>query len=182
MAVKFNKLVHVVDDLGDPKRTEDGTYRLKTDWKKTAADRQGRKYNSHVHGREAELDDEGFLTVRRRSEKTNLIGRTLRTEAFVKKYKEPGYAYYLMNDEPGRYQQFIDNDWEPVSDKDGVAKIPLGHARDPGTDGILMKKPQEWYDSDQQRKLDINKRRFKQTSSPDEEQGQYEANPPSPLR
>lgn len=179
--IQFNPDVHQVTEEGDPKRKQDGTIQLKTSWKKDAKDRQGRTYNPQVHGESQVLDSQGYLKVRRRGAIIP-IGTTNRTEAFVNKHKEEGYAYYLMNDEGGRIEQFQANDWEPVMTKDGRADMPVGQARSPGTQAVLMKKPIEWYEADQNAKIERNKARFEQTTSPKEEAGQYEATATSPLR
>ena len=181
LSVEFNQNVHESTSNGDPARNDDGSIRLKQDWKAEALDRQGRSFNKQVHGDKPILDDAGFLKVRRRGE-TKLVTSTIRTEAFVQQHAELGYAYYVMNDEGGRLQQFTDNDWEPVVTGEGIATMQVGQARDQNTRAILMKKPIEWYEADQRKKREMNDYELKQTSSPKEEMGQYEANPTSPLR
>jgi len=121
----FNPTVHVADEHGDPARKEDGSIKLKTNWKDVAVDRQGRKYNKHVHGDKQVLDSAGYLKVKRRDTKAG-IRKTGRSEAFVAKFREAGYAYYIANDDGGRIEQMIENDWEPVLDKDGPASIKVG--------------------------------------------------------
>ena len=128
------------------------------------------------------MDNEGYLLVRRRDNDTKLVGSTNRSKAFVDKHKEEGYAYYIMNDEGGRMEQFTANDWEPVTTKEGVASMSVGQARGPGTQGILMKKPEEWHDADQKRKLERNRLSTKEKTAPNEADGQYEAEASSPLR
>lgn len=177
----FNFNVHQSSNGVDPIRNDDGRIRRRTDWKNRAVDRQGRKYNPKVHGEEMELDHEGYLKVRRRESKL-VTGNSSRTGAFVKKYREDGYAYYVANNEGGRVEQMTAGDWEPVMTKDGQASLKVGQARDGNTSAILFKKPQEWYDDDQERKVRVNKERFTQTTSPKEEDGQYEATSSSPLR
>ena len=177
--INFNPQVHEATKDGDPLRNEDGTIRLKKNWKTEAVDRQGRKFNPKVHGNDQELDSEGYLKVRRRESK-GVLGSTNRTEAFVAKYKEAGYAYRPVNDEGGRVEQFVQNDWEPVVDKKGRAEMPVGQARSPGTKAVLMRKPIEWYEADQKLKQVRRAAAFKQKTAPKEEQGQYEVK--SPLR
>ena len=164
---------------GERLRKEEGTIRLKKKWKTEAVDRQGRKFNPKVHGNEQELDSEGYLKVQRRESK-GAPGSNNRTEAFVAKYKETGYAYRPVNDEGGRVEQFVQNDWEPVVDKKGRAEMPVGQARSPGTKAVLMRKPIEWYEADQKLKQVRRAAAFKQKTAPKEEQGQYEVK--SPLR
>ena len=172
IAETFNEKVHVLAENGiDPARNADGSITKKKHWQKSAEDRQGRTYNEKVHGAEPILDAEGFLKVRRR-DPDRVQSDTSRSEAFVKKHAEKGYAYYLMNDEGGRMEQFVSNDWEPVMVKGGKASMPVGQARAGNTSAILMKKPLEWYNDDQERKVERNKARFKETTSPKE--GQYE--------
>lgn len=178
---KFNENVHEATDAGDPRRNQDGSIQLKTTWKKDAVDRQGRKFNPKVHGEEHKLDADGFLTVKRRETKA-ASGDVNRSEAFVAKYYEKGYAFYLANDDGGRLEQMTANDWEPVLGADGPAGMPVGQARGANTQARLFKKPIEWYEADQQAKVERNKARFKQTTSPKEEDGQYEATATSPLR
>ena len=113
----FNKNVHKATKTGDPDRKDDGTIKLRADWKTKAVDRQGRKYNKHVHGDKLELDREGFIKVRRRDVQTSQAN-TSRTEALVAKYYEKGYAYYIFNDDGGRLEWAAEHDWEPVLDKD----------------------------------------------------------------
>ncbi len=178
---KFNENVHEATDAGDPRRNQDGSIQLKTTWKKDAVDRQGRKFNPKVHGEEHKLDADGFLTVKRRETKA-ASGDVNRSEAFVAKYYEKGYAFYLANDDGGRLEQMTANDWEPVLGADGPAGMPVRQARGANTQARLFKKPIEWYEADQQAKVERNKARFKQTTSPKEEDGQYEATATSPLR
>ncbi len=177
----FNDAVHESTDAGDPKRNEDGTISLKKQWKKTATDRQGRVYNKAIHGKEIKLDDAGYLTVKRREAKLP-SGSQGRTGAFVDKYREEGYAYYLFNDEAGELRDAVSRDWEPVTDKSGTATMNVGQARQPNTTANLMRKPLEWYEADQQLKVDQNELRYKQNASPSKEDGQYEAAANSPLR
>ncbi|KKM69814.1 hypothetical protein LCGC14_1446950 [marine sediment metagenome] len=180
--MQFNEVVHVTTENGDPDRKEDGSIQLKTNWKKVAEDRQGRTYNKHVHGDEAKLDNDGFLKVRRRDPSAQK-GDTSRSEAFVAKYYEKGYAFYIANDDGGRLEQMTATDWEPVMAKDGSpASMNVGQARSPNTQGRLFRKPEEWYKADQEAKIERNKARFEQTRSPKEDDGQYEATPSSPLR
>lgn len=175
----FNHIVHLTNEHGDPKRGSSGDFVLKPNWKDLATDRQGRKYNPKVHGDEISLDPEGFLKVRRRGE-VHLVGATNRTEAFINKYRRPGYTYYVMNDDGGRMQAFMDNDWEPVMTKDGVATMPVGQARSANTKAFLMEKPIEWYEADQRKKRERNLLNTKQKTAPKD--GQYEAEKSSPLR
>jgi len=177
----FNGTVHEQTENGDPKRNTDGSIQLKTNWKKIAQDRQGRTFNPHVHGDEPKLDDEGYLKVRRREAKVGL-GNSSRTRAALEKIREPGYAYYLANDEGGRVDQLTENDWEPVMTKEGRASMKVGQARQGNTEAIWFKKPQEWYDEDQKAKVERNKARQKQTRSPKADSDQYEATADSPLR
>ncbi len=176
----FNANVHEQTENGDPMRNDDGSIRLKRNWKEKAVDRQGRTYNEKVHDGQ-ELDNEGFLNVRRRGE-TKLVGSTNRSRAFVEKYEEAGYANYIMNEEGGRMEQFLANDWEPVTTKEGVAKMSVGQARGPGTTAILMKKPIEWHEADQKKKLERNLLSTKEKTAPKAEDGQFEYEAKSPLR
>ena len=177
--MEFNKNVHKTDEHGDGERKEDGDFKLRTNWIDEATDRQNRHFNEKIHIKA--LDEGGFLKLRPRG-KSKLVTSTNRTKSFVAKYKEKGYAYYVMNDEGGRMQQFLDNDWEPVTDKQGAAKIAVGQARDGGTHAVLMRKPEEWYEDDQREKRAMNDQKLKDISSPNEDLGQFEANASSPLR
>ena len=152
--MEFNAIVHQQDEHGDPVRNEDGEIRLKTNWKTEAKDIKGRSYNPRVHGGEQKLDEQGFLKVPRRDAERTPMSATNRSEAFVEKHREPGYAYYLMADDPGRQGQFEDHDYEPVIDENGPAVLSGGQGRTPTTQLKLMKKPQEWYDEDQKAKAD----------------------------
>ena len=176
----FNPTVHEQTEAGDPLRNDDGSIRLKKQWKKVATDRQGRKFNEKVHDGQ-ELDSEGFLKVRRRGE-TKLVGSTNRSRAFVEKNHKEGYADYVMNDEGGRMEQFLANDWEPVTTAEGVATMSVGQARGPGTKAIHMRKPIEWHEADQKKKLERNRLSTKSKEAPNEADGQYEAEASSPLR
>lgn len=176
----FNPVVHEQTEDGDPVRNDDGSIRRKRNWKEHAVDRQGRSYNEKIHDGQ-ELDTQGFLEVRRRGE-TKLVGSTNRSRAFVEKHQEEGYANYIMNEEGGRMEQFLANDWEPVTTKEGVASMSVGQARGPGTTAILMKKPIEWHEADQKKKLERNLLSTKEKTAPNEADGQYEAEAKSPLR
>jgi hypothetical protein len=179
--MRFNANVHQQTENGDPDRKEDGTIRLKINWRETALDRQGRTYNKHVHGDEPVLDAEGYLKVRRRSETRPPSARS-RTEALVAKYHEKGYAYYIANDIGGRIEQMQADDWEPVVAADGPVGLKVGLFNDPNAEARLFRKPEEWYQEDQEAKIRRNQARFEQTTSPKEDDGQYEATPSSPLR
>jgi len=180
--MNFNPKVHESDEHGDPLRNADGSIRLRKDWKTHAVDRQGRKYNERVHG-EASLDGDGYLTVRRR-ESTAGNRKLGRTEAVLAKYKEDGYAYYFANDEGGRHEQMIENDWERVEDPDRKAPVGLGvgRARGPNTKAYLYRKPVEWYEADQKKKREAHDIKLKSENSPNEAEGQYEAAGNTPLR
>ena len=180
--MEFNKLVHQADEHGDPVRNDDGGIRLKTNWRDAARDRQGRSYNPRVHGTDEKLDEEGFLSVRRRADDRTPMTGTNRTEAFVDKHREPGYAYYVMADDPGRQGQFESHDYEPVMDENGPATLSGGQGRTSDTKMKLMKKPQEWYDEDQRAKDALQRKNLEDQTKPNEDEGQYEANPTSPLR
>lgn len=181
--IQFNPTIHQSDDNGDPLRKEDGAIKLKTNWKSVALDRQGRKYNPTVHGEKPELDEEGYLKVRRRKA-AKPIGTTNRTQAFIDKYHEEGYTERLVNDDGGRIDMFHSNDWEPVIDKETnqPAKMNVGQARSPNTTAVLMRKPEEWYDEDQREKRRIREEAYKHKMAPNEGKGQYEAKESSPLR
>lgn len=179
--LKFNQLIHESTENGDLIRNDDGSIRKKRDWKALAVDRQGRKFNEKIHIKDYDLDVDGFLKVRRRDPDAKRSGQN-RTEAFVAKYREAGYAYYIANDDGGRLEQMVANDWEPVMTEDGPAKMKVGQARAPNTVGRLFRKPEEWYQADQRAKVAQNIEDFKEHSSPKEEDGQYEAKAPSPLR
>jgi len=172
----FNENVHEQNDHGDPERTDEGGIRLKRNWKALAKDRQGRTYNAHVHGKSHELDDDGFLKVRHRGEHKPPAS-TNQTKAFVDKYREEGYAYRVILDEGGRVNMFTQDDWEVVTDKAGRAEMGMGQARHPNATGVLVKKPAEWFLADQEEKVERNKERFEQSTSPKDEDGQYEATP-----
>ena len=177
----FNAVVHRQDELGDPIRKADGEIALKTNWKEVAVDRQGRKYNAHVHGDKLMLDTEGYLKVRHRE--ANATVRTIgRTEALVAKYRENGYAYYIANDDGGNIDRMRELDWEPVLEGEGSVTMNVGQARAPNTRAVLFRKPEEWYKADQEAKVERNKARFEETKAPSEEDGQYEATATSPLR
>lgn len=178
--VEFNEVVHEKTDNGDPAREEDGSIRLKKNWEDVAVDRQGRKFNEKIHAEKHELDNEGYLKVRRRGE-YKPIGATNRTEAFVNKYREDGYAYYVMNNEGGRMEQFTQNDWEPVMTNEGQASLNVGQARSPNTKGILMKKPIEWHETDQKKKREMLVHDFNSKTAPKEDLGQYAVDA-TPLR
>jgi len=179
---EFNKVIHQTDDNGDLIRTAEGGIKKKTNWKDLAVDRQGRTYNQFVHGPKMQLDDAGFIKVKRREEKP-LRTDFSQSEAFVNKYREEGYQYYVVNDDGGRLASFTEDDWEPVQGEDGPAELPVGQARAPNTKARLFRKPQEWYDADQVRKIERNKLRYKQTTSPKADEDQYEATvPDSSLR
>lgn len=179
--IGFNKVIHEQTDNGDPERELDGSIRLKRNWEEIAVDRQGRTFNAKIHGEDHELDNEGYLKVRRRDSAIPMSA-TNRTEAFVNKHREDGYAYYVMNNEGGRMEQFTQNDWEPVVDKNGQATINVGQARSPNTKAILMKKPIEWHEADQRKKRELREAALKSKTAPKEELGQYEAAQTSPLR
>lgn len=177
----FNPKVHEVTDNGDPKRNLDGSIALKKKWQDVATDRQGRIYNKRVHGDKIKLDDDGYLTVIRREAKAP-PGSLTRLGAFVDLHREPGYDYYVFNDEPGELADAESRDWEPVTTKQGTATIPVGQARSPGTTGHLYRKLQEWRKADRNLKSERNQLRYEQNASPSKEDGQYSAAGNSPLR
>jgi len=177
--VEFNELVHEQDEHGDPLRTVDGDIRLKSNWKKVATDHMGRTFNAKIHG-EHTLDGKGFLKVRRRAEARMTMGSTNRSEALVKKHREPGYAYYLATED--RQALFEEHDWEDVVDKDGPVTLDGGQGRTAKTILKLKKKPQEWYDEDQREKARLTKENLKANTKPDESEGQYGEGLSGPLR
>lgn len=179
--MQFNPLIHQSTPLGDPAREDDGTIKLKKDWEKVAVDRQGRKFNPKIHGKKQVVDDEGYLTLIKRDQ-VNYSGNTSRIRAFVDKHKEPGYAYYLFNDEPGRLEQAHSENWEPVGTKGKGAQMKVGQARDADTSGVLHRKPIEWYEADQEEKRRRNNDIQEDTSTPKEALGQYRATEQTPLR
>ena len=181
--MEFNKTVHCSDDNGDPLRNEDGTPRLKPNWKDAAVDHMGRKHNANLHGEKAELDENGFLKMRRRDAARKPMTATNKTESFVSRFKEPGYAYRLVNDDPGRLDQFKKHDWEVVMDGSGVAQIDVGQARRPGTKAVLMRKPEEWYEEDQIKKDELLNAKLESETKPKTAEGQYgDGLKSSPLR
>ncbi len=179
--MEFNPLVHVADDHGDGVRNEDGSFRLEPKWKELATDHLGRKFNANIHG-EHKLTEQGFLKVRRRDAERLPMSATNRSQALVEKHREEGYAYYLIADDPGRQAQFENHDYEVVSDDDGPVTLSGGQGRTAVTTLKLMRKPQEWYDQDQQAKADLISRKFQEVSQPNEAEGQYAPEATSPLR
>ncbi len=171
--MEFNKTVHQADDNGDPVRNDDGTIRLKTNWKDLAVDHKGRTYNKLLHGERHELDDSGLLKMQRRDAARKPMTMTNKTADFVNRFKKAndGYSYRLFNDEGGRIAQAKQHDWEPVQDSSGVATMPVGQARQAGTKAILMRKPEEWYDADQIEKDRLLNANLESKTKPAE--GQY---------
>lgn len=178
----FNPTIHEANEHNDPIRNDDGSIRLKRNWKDLATDRQGRKFNKKIHGDEPRLDTQGFLTVKRRDSPRTPMNATNRSEQLVEKHREPGYAYYLMADEPGRNAQFEGHDYEPVMDEKGPVILEGGQARASDTKLKLMKKPQEWYDEDQRAKEALQRKNLEENVQPDTAEGQYAAVESSPLR
>jgi len=180
--MEFNKTVHQSDDHGDPVRNDDGSIRLKTNWKDVARDHKGRSFNPILHGERAELDDSGFLKMRRRDEARKPMTATNKSESFVAKYRENGYAYYLVADEPGRLDQFRQHDWEPVLDANkGVANMSGGRGNSPAL--VLHRKPEEWYDADQKEKDRLLNVNLESKTKPTEDQyGTVDLKADSPLR
>ena len=179
--MKFNPLVHEANETGDPVRNDDGEIRLLRTWKETATDFLGRKHNPKIHG-ELKLTDDGFIRVQRRDEARTPMSATNRSQALVDKHREPGYAYYLIADDPGRQAQFEQHDYEVVQDDDGPVTLSGGQGRTPGTTLKLMRKPQEWYDEDQRAKAALISRNYEDVSQPKEAEGQYAVEATSPLR
>lgn len=170
--MEFNPVVHEANEHGDPIRNEDGKIRLKKNWRDLATDERSRKYNPRVHGEEPKLNERGFLAIRPRDE-VPIIGQTQRVTAFVEGLKEPGYTYYVCNDEPGRIGQFLAAGWEQVADHDGkIARMHVGLARDGGTEGVLLRKPEEWYAEDQRAKREKTVVNLANISNPSKN-GQY---------
>lgn len=169
--VSFNPAIHAATEHGDPIRTEEGAIKLRSDWQDNAKDRQGRPYNPKVHGKKLELDEDGYIKVRRR-ENVVVSGGTNRTKALVDRHREPGYAYYLSNDAVGKVEARVAADWEPVTENGQVVSMSVG--RGPSEEsgrGILLRKPQEWYDEDQRAKRERNNRALENEMSPKD--GQY---------
>lgn len=150
--MQFNPTVHCADEHGDPIRNDDGKLRLKPNWKDAARDHMGRKFNSRIHGGTPELNESGELQIQRRDEARKPMTATQKVTDFVNSHREEGYEYRLVNDEGGRIETFQKHDWEPVMGENGVARMPVGQAKSAGAEGVLMKKPKEWYDEDQQEK------------------------------
>lgn len=171
--MEFNKLVHETNDHGDPIRKTDGGFALKSTWKQAARDHMGRAFNPKLHGESPELDDKGQLKMVRRDPGRKPMATSNKTKEFTDRFRKEndGYAYRVVNDEGGRLDQFKKHDWEPVMDGQGVATIKVGQARQPGTSAILMRKPQEWYDEDQQKKDEILNANLDANTKPKE--GQY---------
>jgi len=181
-STKFNPAVHERTEHGDPVREEDGSIKLSKDWKKAAVDRHGRKFNTKIHGKSITLDEEGFITVVKR-EAQHKPGNTSRIKAFVDKYREDGYAYYVINDDGGRLEQMQAENWEQVVDKKGKsAQLKVGQARDPDTSGILVRKPIEWAEADQELKRQLNNDILEDKKAPNAALGQVSASEDTPLR
>lgn len=97
-------------------------------------------------------------------------GRVRRTPVGVRNVltvggKEAGYEYRIVNDTGDRVEQFKGAGYEVVSAKDvtvgdrrvnaassegSAATVSVGG----GTKGVVMRIKKEWYDEDQQRKID----------------------------
>ena len=82
--------------------------------------------------------------------------------------KDSNYVYYIANDSGGRIDMMKEAGWEPVTD----ATVKIGDRRvavptdegsvktvqvGGGITGVLMRIPKEYWDEDQQRKIDQNK-------------------------
>lgn len=178
--MQFNEQVHQVNEHGDPVRNNDGDIMLKTNWGKVAEDRQGRNYNPTIHGDAAKLDDDGFLTVRRREENRKLMSTENRSDALVAKHEQPGYKYYLASAE--NEGKFSSHDWEQVQDENGPVTLDGGQGRTERTELRLKRKPIEWYDEDQKEKARLVEESLQRDSAPDEAEGQYGEGLSSPLR
>ena len=177
----FNAQIHEVDEAGDPVRKPDMGIRLKKNWKKTARDRQDREYNPHIHGDKPQLDEKGFLKVRRR-EANGANFSSSRSKAFVAKFQKAGYHYYLANDLGGVPEKMEAKGYEVVRDGDGAAKMAVGATRQENTQATLYRIPIEWYEANQREKRKMNDETLKQVSAPKVEDGQYEVNAKSSLR
>jgi hypothetical protein len=79
--------------------------------------------------------------------------------------KNPGYEYRIVNDTGDRVEQFKAAGYEVVSAKDvtvGDRRVNAASAEGSaatvsvggGTKGVVMRIKKEWYDEDQQRKID----------------------------
>lgn len=168
--MQFNPTVHETDEHGDGIRGENGEYRLRKNWKSVAVDKKGRKFNDKIH--DGTLDDSGHLKVKRRDEARKPMTATQKLTDLVDQHREPGYSYRVVNDEGGRIQTFQKHDWEPVMGEDGIVRVPVGQARQPGTHAVLMKKPEEWYEEDQQEKERLLNVHTESQTAP--QSGQYE--------
>lgn len=180
--IDFNESIHEQTENNDPLREESGAIRLKEDWKNFAVDKQGRMFNEKIHLKGYELDGEGYLKVKRRGASIP-ISSTNRSQALVNQHYEEGYHYYLMNNESGRMEQFIQNNYEVVMAGAGQVTMDVGQARGPRTQAILMRKPIEWHNEDQNKKRDLIAQNYKSSTAPQE--GQYKPDntrPDTPLR
>ena len=86
--------------------------------------------------------------------------------------KDPNYEYYIVNDTPGRVDDFKAAGWEPVTDDEvriGENRVGLPTAEGSvktvhvggGQTGVLMKIKKEWWEEDQaakrKRNIDLTK-------------------------
>lgn len=170
--MKFNPLIHVTNEHGDPIRTAEGELRLRTNWEKIvreqATDRMGRTYNPVLHGEKPEIDDEGKLKVQSRTVQGKPMGSVNLLQALKDEHAKHlhGYDSYIMNDEPGRMERMRAAGWEPVLDNGTVVRTQVGQARQPGTQAILMRKPTEWRQEETDKQAEYNRERLKASTAP----------------
>lgn len=132
------------DPTGKPKRI--------ANWEKETTDAMGRSFNPKLHGKTAELDGKGYLKVLRRDAPKPMQAGTILDDT-LKMHKTEGYAYYYANAKPGRIESMQDHDWEVVQGRDGPVQLKLTRQQETSAEHtVLMRKPAEWYQEDQEAK------------------------------
>jgi hypothetical protein len=140
-----------MDLEGQVERDTGGKPMRRPDWLKDVTDAMGRKFNPKLHGKEAQLDNAGFLKVPRRDAPKPMNPGAILDDT-LRLHKTEGYAYYFANAKPGRLERMQAHDWEVVQGSDGPVQLKLT-ARETGAEHtVLMRKPVEWYEEDQRAK------------------------------
>ena len=136
---------------GEVERGQDGKPKRLAGWEKVATDQMGRTFNAKLHGPAPELDNRGYLKVKRRDNPKPMIpGGTLDDTLSI--HKTEGYAYYFVNEKPGRRERMTAHDWEAVQGSEGPVRLKLSNQALGAESTVLMRKPLEWYEEDQRAK------------------------------
>lgn len=147
------KSAYVIGLEGEIERDQQGKPKRRPDFLKDTTDAMGRRHSTKLHGKDPQLDQNGYLKVQRRDGGAKPMNPGAVLDDTLKLYKDAGYAYYFVNAKPGRKERMEAHDWEVVQGPEGPVQLKLSDGQRIGAEHtILMRKPEEWYQEDQRAK------------------------------